>query len=103
MLGPDCVLVRRSTSGFRCLGAGEARAIQAAILGNGHDPEWLFEQCGRIAEALASGEIALAQINGLQIPIGELDDPALRRLGAIAELTDHYYFTNAPVSTALKK
>jgi hypothetical protein len=49
MLGPDCVLVRRTPAGFRCVGPGEARAIQAAVLDQDHDPDWLFEQSRRIA------------------------------------------------------
>jgi hypothetical protein len=44
------------------------------------DRDWLFRQCRRIAEALDKGEIALAQIYGLYIPISELDDRQLKRL-----------------------
>jgi hypothetical protein len=67
MLGPDCVLVRRTPSGFRCLSPDEAHAIQAATLGPGCEPGWLFDQARRIADALAAGETALAQIHGLRI------------------------------------
>src|SRR6266852_6026918 len=80
MLGPDCTLVRRTSGGFRCISPGETRAIQAAVLGPGHDPDWLFEQTGCIAQSLAQGEIALAQIYGLRIPLGDLDGAVLRRL-----------------------
>src|SRR5713226_3286548 len=86
MLGPDCVLVRRSSGGFRCIAPGEARAIQALVLGPGHDPDWLFEQSRRIARALVAGETALAQIYGLRIPVGELDDAAFQKLAAVARL-----------------
>jgi hypothetical protein len=84
MLGPDCVLVRRTPGGFRCIAPHEARGIQAAVLGPDHDPDWLFEQSHQIAQALATGEIALAQIYGLRIPLGDLDGATLRRLAAAA-------------------
>lgn len=35
-------------------------------------------QCQRIADALAKGEVALAQIYGLHIPVSELSDRQLR-------------------------
>lgn len=51
MLAPDCVLVRRTPSGFRCLAPDEAAAIKAAILGPGSEPDWLFEQTRRTSRA----------------------------------------------------
>lgn len=86
-LGPEWPLVRRTPLGFRCLSPIEAGAIQAAVLGGLEDPDWLFEQCRRIAESLARGDMALAQIYGLRIPVGELDDAAPRRLRALASST----------------
>jgi hypothetical protein len=87
MLGPDCILVRRTPGGFRCVAPHEARAIQAIVLGPSDDPDLLFEQSQRIARALAKGETALAQICGLRIPLAVLDGAALRRLAAAARLT----------------
>ncbi len=86
MLGPDCILVRHDPGAYRCLAPAEAAAIQAAILGPGHPPDWLFQQSRRIAAALDQGEVALAQIYGLYIPIAELDDTGLSKLAAIASL-----------------
>ena len=86
MFGPDCALVRRTPQGFRCVSRSEARAIQAAVLGIEGDPDWLFEQCRHIAASLARGETALAQIYGLRVPIGELDDGTLRQLAALGRL-----------------
>jgi hypothetical protein len=80
MLGPDCVLVRRTPGGFRAIARGDAVALQKCVLGAGSDEDWLFHQCQRITEALNKGEVALAQIYGLRIPIGELDNQRLRRL-----------------------
>jgi hypothetical protein len=85
-LGPDCVLVRRTPAGFRCLDGAAANILQKTALGLGHEPGWLFDQCRRIAEALAKGEVALAQIYGLRIPVGDLDDAALRKLADTARL-----------------
>ena len=96
MLGPDCVLVRRTPAGFRCVVPSEARAIQAAVLGPRHDPDWLFEQSRRIARALVAGETALAQIYGLRIPVGELDDAAFHKLAAVARLIKAGFDPNEP-------
>jgi hypothetical protein len=81
---------------FRCLAPDEAAAIQGAALGRGDDPDWLFEQSRRIAEALAKGEIALAQIYGLRIPLDELDDAALCKLAAAARLSKAGFDPNEP-------
>ena len=85
MLGPDCILVRRIATGYRELEREEAATVQRAVFDDGLGPDWLFEQSKRIAQALSSGQIALAQIYGLYIPINGLDDRQLRRLGAIAK------------------
>src|SRR6266849_528580 len=96
MLGPDCTLVRRTPAGFRCVAPSEARAIQALVLGPGHDPDWLFEQSRRIARALGAGETALAQIYGLRIQVGELDDAAFQKLAAVARLIKAGFDPNEP-------
>jgi hypothetical protein len=80
MLGPDCVLVRRTPRGCRVLPPDAARVLQAALLGERADPDWLFDQCLRIAGALDRGEAALARIYGLHIPIVEQYDLGLRKL-----------------------
>jgi hypothetical protein len=83
-LGPDCVLVRRTAGGYRCVSRGEAGALQEFLFGDGMESGWLFGQCRRIAEALDSQEIALAQIFGLRIPLDGLDREGLRRLALAA-------------------
>jgi len=85
MLGPDFILVRRIAQGYRCITADEATAVQDFLL-DGREPDWLFRQCRRIAKALDNGEIALAQIIGLHIPIGDLDGGQLGRLARAAPL-----------------
>jgi hypothetical protein len=80
MLGPDCVLVRRSPGGFYTIDRDDASVLQKGLLDRDQDRDWLFRQCQRIADALNKGEIALAQIYGLYIPIGDLDDRQLQRI-----------------------
>ena len=86
MLGPECVLVERTAVGYRCLSRDDAKRIQDIILAEGARPDWLFEQCQWIVKALDTGQIAFAQILGLQIPVAELDEPQLTRLAAKAAL-----------------
>jgi hypothetical protein len=83
MLGPDCVLVQRTTDGYRCLAQEDAAAIQALVFDRADDPDWLFRQCRRIAKALVDREMALAQIYGMGIPIIELDSERLKKLASI--------------------
>jgi hypothetical protein len=80
MLGPDCVLVHRTTGGFRGLARNDAAMLQKCALDADRDEDWLFRQSQRIADALNKGEIALAQIYGLHIPVGELSERQLHRL-----------------------
>jgi hypothetical protein len=79
MLGPDCVLVGRTPRGFRGIGREAASALQKCA-GIERDDDWLFRQCEYIADSLNKGEIALAQIYGLRIPVGGVDDRLLKRL-----------------------
>lgn len=84
MLGPECVLVRRVSEGYRCLSPAEAAVIQGLLFGGSEDPGWLFRQCTRIAHALARGDIVMAQLYGLQIPLPDLDDGRLQQLARAA-------------------
>src|SRR5262249_10622645 len=83
-LRPDCLLVCRPRSGFRPMEREDAARLQKCVLSKDRDGDWLFRQCQRIADALNNGEVALAQIHGLYIPIGELDDRQLSRLAGIS-------------------
>jgi hypothetical protein len=82
-LGPDCVLVRRTSRGFRGIERDRADALQKCALAGGRDRDLLFRQSQRIAEALDKGEIALAQIYGLHIPVVDLNDRQLARISQI--------------------
>ena len=86
MLGPDCPLVQRTASGFRAARREPVCDVQRLLLPDKDDPNWLYRQSQRIAEALDRGEIALAQIYGLRIPVRDLDGFQLKQLGALAPL-----------------
>jgi len=70
-------------AGYRCLDPAAA-VVQKALFGDSCDPDRLFRHCARIAAALARGEIALAQIYGLQIPLPDLDDDRRKRVARVA-------------------
>lgn len=93
LIGPDHALVLRIPAGFRPIVRAEAKVLQAAMLSPGHPTDWLFEQCRRIADALSRGELALAQIYGLYIPI---DEEALQRLTAAASATKANFNPDEP-------
>ncbi|HEV2186850.1 MAG TPA: hypothetical protein VGR70_06560 [Stellaceae bacterium] len=86
MLGPDCPLVQRTASGFRAASREPVRDMQCILGLDKDDPNWLYAQSQRIAEALDRSEIALAQIYGLRIPVRDLDGRQLKQLGALAPL-----------------
>jgi hypothetical protein len=81
MVGPDCILVKRSAQGgYRVRPVNEAAVLQQFLLNKHDDPGWLFEQCHRIADALSEGDLPLAQIFGLRIPLIGLDGRRLKQL-----------------------
>lgn len=82
-LGPGCVLVQREAEGYRSLGRYEAAALQQLLFDDLGDPDWLFGQCRRIADALERGQTALAQIYGLHIPLDELGETQLEGLSFV--------------------
>jgi hypothetical protein len=82
MLGPDCILVTRTLHGFQGIDRRPASLVQKCVFGAERDDDWLFWQCQRIADSLEKGEVALAQIYGLRIPVRYLDDRVLKRLAA---------------------
>ncbi|HXP05761.1 MAG TPA: hypothetical protein VN808_16690 [Stellaceae bacterium] len=95
ILGPDCVLVRRTPRGFRAIDRSDAAELQKCLVAAHDDRDWLFDRCQRIADLLGKGELALAQIYGLHIPIADLDDRQLQRI-ARAGLTKAGFNPNEP-------
>ncbi len=96
MLGPDCILVRRTPQGYRCANRDEAAAIQRILLPAAEDPDWLFRQCCRITKALADGHVALAQICGLFIPTDRLYDGPIKRLALVAPFIEANFNPDEP-------
>jgi hypothetical protein len=87
MLGPDWSLVERVAARYRVAPRDASRDVQKALLIDRDEPDWLYQQGQRIADAFNRGEIALAQIYGLRIPVSEFDGRQLKRLASIATLT----------------
>jgi hypothetical protein len=96
MVGTDCVLVRRTAAGFRCVSRQEADAIQQ-IAFRGQRPDWLFDFGCRVTKALNAGEISLAQIYGVRAssPI-DLNDEQMARLAKAATIVKAGYNPNEP-------
>ena len=80
VLGPDCVLVERTPTGFCAVPRDQAAVLQKRFMDPDRDEDWLYRQCQRIAASLDKGEVALAQIYGLRILIGDLDERQLARV-----------------------
>lgn len=78
MVGPDCALVRRTATGFRCV-AGKRRTSSSkshSVIEGG----WLFDVGCRVASALNAGNVALAQICGVHAasPINLNDEQVVK-------------------------
>lgn len=86
MLGPECILVRRTPSGYRSLSPSEAADVLRAMFHEDRDRAQLFRRCQRIAKALEAGDLVRAQLLGLEFRIAALDEGELQRLGRAAGL-----------------
>jgi hypothetical protein len=95
-LGPDCILVRHTPRGYSAIERDAAAVLQRVVLDAAREEDWLFLQSRRIANALDKGEVALAQIYGLHIPIYRLDDEQLAKLPATARLAKSGYNPDEP-------
>jgi hypothetical protein len=98
-LGSDCVLVRKTAGEYSCVSRDEAVEIQALALDERGDPDWLFRQCCRMVQALSDGQLALAQIYAIQIPVRELTDAEELRLAAIGAAIKANFNPNQPRDT----
>lgn len=96
MVGPDCVLVTRSTSGYRAISRNHAAIVQKFLCGADADSDRLHRTCERLAEALQQNQLSLAQIYGLHLPVEELDASRLKGLTKIARFGKTGYNPDEP-------
>jgi hypothetical protein len=89
-LGPDCVLVRRTASGYQRAAVGEIADLTRAIFGGDARLDRTPIVLTRITEALAAGDLVKAQLLGLEIPISDLDDRQLARLRFAGDLVKDF-------------
>ncbi len=78
MLSQDRIFVQRTPSGYVCTGLGKEAAL---LLRAAFDDRGAY---------FLKNDIAAARRRGFVIPLAELDDPHLRRLGLAAALTKEY-------------
>src|SRR5579859_4775214 len=65
-LGADCVLVRRTSSGYRMVDTDYAERLFRLAFGNGYDTQHLMMQLRGVERALSDDNLIKAQILGLQ-------------------------------------
>ncbi len=85
-LGPDVVLVRHSAAGYRCARTDDLVRLTRLVFTGDAGFQRLPAVLAQIARALDAGDLVKAQLLGLEIPIGELDDSQLARLAGAADL-----------------
>ena len=85
-LGPDCTLIRRTPSGYRCPGPEEIAHLIDAVLDDDPRLRRLPIVLAGITEALNAGDLVKAQLLGLEIPLPDLDDEQLARLRLAGDL-----------------
>lgn len=86
MLGPDCSLVRHTPLGYRCADPDELARLTRDVFDGDARLSRLPIVLAGIVKALDGGDLLKAQLLGLEIPIGELDDHCLQRLSVTAGL-----------------
>lgn len=86
MLGPDWVLVRRTSAGFRCAGSNAIDLLRRLAFGDDLRLRRLPAVLASIATALERGDLVKAQLLGLALPIDDLTDHQLLRLHHASDL-----------------
>src|SRR5262249_49328504 len=77
MLGPYCALVTRASGGYRRVDAAALERLLKTTFGHNHHLDRFSIVLEHIIEALAAGDLVKAQLLGLEIPLGTLDDRQL--------------------------
>ena len=86
VLGADCVLVRRTPRGYSCAAPDEIALLRRAVFDDDTRLGRLPIVLASIVRALDRGDLVMAQLLGLEIPLDELDDDRLWRLSRAADL-----------------
>jgi Restriction endonuclease fold toxin 5 len=90
-LGADCVLVRRTSSGYRTVDTEYAEQLFKLAFGNGCDTQHLMMQLRGVERALNDNNLVKAQILGLQSALAGVGAEQLEwldRVGAILKYDD---------------
>jgi hypothetical protein len=90
-LGADCVLVRRTSSGYRTVDTDYAEQLFRFAFGNGCDTQHVMMQLRGVERALNDDNLVKAQILGLQSALAGISAEQLKwldRLGAILKYDD---------------
>lgn len=83
----DHVFVHRTPIGYLCAGFGDAATLlRFAFERGGNDLSHLSAACRRLDKSIVAEGIAKARRLGLEIPLGEIGDPHLRRLAIATAL-----------------
>jgi hypothetical protein len=80
MLGPDCVLVRRTARGFEAADSAKLASLSKTVFTEDTQLRRLPQVLAGVARALEAGDLVKAQLLGLALRLGKLDDAQLRRL-----------------------
>ena len=96
MLGPDCSLVRHTPLGYRCADPDELARLTRDVFDGDARLSRLPIVLAGIVKALDGGDLLKAQLLGLEIPIGELNDDRLQRLRAAKDLIKDGFDPNQP-------
>src|SRR5579859_1250103 len=85
-IGPDCLLVRRISAGYRTAARRDIRTLLDLAFDYRGDEGPFHRHCAAIAKALDDGHVLRAQLLGLFLPVGELDGFDLQRLRLASRL-----------------
>lgn len=96
MLGADRVFLRRTPVGYLCAGLGESSRLLRLVFDEEGEPSPASPDLRRLATALKEKGHAPVRLPGIGVPLGEHDDPYLRRLGLAAALIKGEYDPDQP-------
>ncbi len=96
VLGPDFVLVRRTSCGYRPCDATHLDLVRKVVFNDDDRLQRLPGILTAIAQALDARDMVRAQLLALEIPVGELNDTRLARLSRVSSALRKEYDPNQP-------